>query len=123
MILSPIDFGQAVDRVLLQFRREMLVAVPARIGRGIGEPEIGRQVDDLGLRRARHQILDDLLRRAVRQRAEDEIEPERLPIGVLDRGQRRQRIGRELREHVRHGLAGAAIGREQHDLDMRMAQQ
>ncbi len=119
--LVPINFGQAVDRSLLQFGREMLVAVPARIGGGIGEAEIGREVDDFGLRRPRHQILDDLLRRAVRQRAEREIEPERLPIGVLDRGQRRQRIGRELRKDVGHGLAGAAIGRQQHDLDARMA--
>ena len=104
MILRPIDFGQPVDRLLLQLRRSMRVAVPARIGGGIGEAEIGRQIDHLGCRRARQQILDDLLRRAVRQRAEDEIEPERLPIGVLDRREYRQRIGRELRKHVRHRL-------------------
>ena len=49
--VRPIDLGEPVDRLLLQFRREMLVAVPARIGGRIGQPEIRREVDDLGRRR------------------------------------------------------------------------
>jgi len=58
----------------------------------------------------------------MRQRAEGEIEPERLPIGVIDGSEPGQRIGRKLREHIGHRLAGAAVGREQHDFDARMAQ-
>ena len=119
--LAPIDFGQAVDRVLLQLRRGVGVAVPARISRRIGETEVGRKIDDLGARRPRQQILDHRLRRAVRQRAERKIKPERLPIGGIERRQRRQGVGQELRKHVRHRLAGPAIGREQHDLYARMA--
>ena len=120
--LAPIDFGQAVDRVLLQLRRGVGVAVPARISRRIGETEVGRKVDDLDARRPRQQILDHRLRRAVRQRAERKIKPERLPIGSVERRQRRQCVGQELRKHVRHRLAGPAIGREQHDLYARMAE-
>ena len=44
--LRPIDFGQPVDRLLLQLGRGMRMAVPARISGGIGEAEIGRKVDD-----------------------------------------------------------------------------
>ena len=121
--LAPIDFGQAVDRVLLQLRRGVGVAVPARISRRIGETEVGRKIDDLGRRRLRQQILDHLLRRAVRQRAERKIEPERCPVVAIERRQASARsYGRELRKHVRHRLAGAAIGGEQHDLRARMAQ-
>ena len=49
--LAAVDLGQAVDRLPLQLRRMVLVAVPARIGRRIGEPEIGGEIDHLGLRR------------------------------------------------------------------------
>ena len=49
--LAPVDLDEAVDRLLLQLRRVMLMAVPLRIGRRIAQPEVGREVDDLGLRR------------------------------------------------------------------------
>jgi hypothetical protein len=68
----------------------MLMAVPFRIGRGIGQPEIRRQVDDLGRRRLREHLLQDLLRGGVRQRAEHKIEPELGPIEPIDGNQRRQ---------------------------------
>ena len=58
-----IDLGEPVDRLRLQFRRIMLVAVPARIGVW-REAEVGRQVDHPRLRYARQQSLDHLLRRA-----------------------------------------------------------
>ena len=41
-------FRSGRTRLLLQFGREMLVAVPARVSGRIGQAEIGRQVDDLG---------------------------------------------------------------------------
>ena len=59
----------------------------------------------------------------MRQRAENEIKPERRPVDAVERDQRRQHIGRELRKHVGHRLAGAAIGGEQRDVDARMPQQ
>ena len=39
-----------------------------------------------------------------------EIEPERGPVDVGERGQRRQIVRRELRKHIRHRLAGAPVG-------------
>jgi hypothetical protein len=98
------------------------VAVPARIGVG-RKPEVRRQIDDARLGRARQQILDDLLRRAVRQRTERDVERGGGPIKAVDRLQRRQDVRRELRKHRRHLLTGAAVGREQRDLGMRMSQQ
>jgi hypothetical protein len=59
----------------------------------------------------------------VRQCAECEIEPCLLPVSALYRGEHRQVVRRKLREYVGHGLAGAAIGREQDDLDARMPDQ
>ena len=119
--LSPIDLGETVDRVFLQFGRGVGMAVPARIGGRIGQAEIGRKIDDLDARRARQQMLDHRLRRGVRQRAESKIKPERLPIDGIERRQRRQGEGQELRKHVRHRLAGPAIGGQQHDFRARMA--
>src|SRR5262249_14291457 len=100
----------------------MGVTVPARISCGIAQAKISRQVDDLGARRVREQILDHLLRRTVWKRTECKVETELLPDGVLDRTQCRQRKGSKLREHLRHALAGAAFGRQQHDLRVRVAQ-
>ena len=119
--LAPVDFGQAVHRLLLQLRRCMRMAVPARIGGRIGETEIGREIDDLRARRARDQVLDHLLRRPVWQRAEDEIELKRRPIGGVERRERRQPVRRELRKHIGHGLPGPAVGREQSNRDVRMS--
>ena len=68
--LAPIDLDEAVDRLLLQLGRVMLVAVPLRVGRRIGEPEVGRQIDHLGRRRLCQKILHHLLRGRMRQRAE-----------------------------------------------------
>jgi len=73
--------------------------------------------------RALKQIRDHFLRSAVRQRAEGEIESERLPIGAFDGRECRQRVRRKLRKHLRHRLAGAAIGGKQRDLDARMSDQ
>src|SRR5262249_17552691 len=58
----------------------------------------------------------------MRQRAESDIEAELVPIGVLDRAQRRQRERSKLREHLGHRLADAAFRHEHHDLCVRMAQ-
>ena len=124
LILCAVDFGQPIDRLLLQLGREVRVAVPALVRRRIGKAEIGRQINDLGRRRALEQIRDDFLRRAVRQRAENQIEPRAPPSR-----RRRARVScrqverRELRKHLGHRLAGAAVGGQQSDLHMRMAQQ
>src|SRR5215469_18841891 len=100
----------------------MGVTVPARISRWIAQAKIGRQIDYFGARRTSEQILDDLLRRAVRQRAEGNVKAELSPICVFDRTQRRQCKGSKLREYLRHRLADAAFGSQQHDLCIRMTQ-
>ena len=45
--LAPVNFGQTVNRFLLQLRRVMFVAIPFRIGGGIRQAKVCRQVDDL----------------------------------------------------------------------------
>ena len=50
-----IDLGEAVDRLPLQLRRVVLVAVPARVGVG-REPEVGRQIDHLDRRQRAEQL-------------------------------------------------------------------
>src|SRR6185437_8797299 len=121
--LPPVDLDQPVHRLRLQFRRMMLVAVPFGISRRIRQPEVGRQVDDLGRWRGREQVLDHLLRRRMRQRAEGDVEPRPDPVEAVQRHKRRQFERRELREHVAHLLAGRTFGGEQRDLDLGMAQQ
>ena len=101
----------------------VLVPIPARIGGGVGEAEIGREVDHLGARHRGEQVIDHGLRGRVRQRTEGEIERLRLPVDRIDRQQLGQRIGRELREDLAHVLAGAALGGKQRDLDARMTEQ
>ena len=118
-----VDLDQPVDRLLLQLRRMVLVAVPAGIGGDVGKPEVGGEVDHLGLRRLAEQILDHLLRGGVRQRAEGEIEACLLPVDGVDRHQRRQRERRKLRKDRRHLLPGPTVGGEQRKLGARMAQQ
>ena len=121
--LAPVNFGQTVDGLLLQLRRVMLVAVPFRVGRGIRQAKVGRQIDHLGRWRLRQQILDDLLRRRVRQGAERNVQRGASPVDAIDRDKLRQRKRRELRKHIAHRLAGAALGGQQHDLGARVAQQ
>ena len=121
--LAPVDFGEAVDRLLLQLGRVVLVAVPFGVSRGVRQPEVGRQVHHLGGRRGAQQLLDHLLRGGVRQRAEGDVEPGFGPVEPLDGDQLRQIVRRELRKHVAHRLAGAALGGEQHDFGARMPQQ
>ena len=121
--LVAMHLDQAIDRLALQLRRMMLVAVPARIGRDVVQPEVGREVDHLGLRRLGQKIADHLLRGGMRQRAERQIERGLLPVDAFDRDELRQLERRELREHRAHLLPGPAVGGEQRELDVGMAQQ
>ena len=57
------------------------------------------------------------------QGSEDEIEPGTDPIDGIDGNELWQRIGRELRKDLAQLLAGATLCGEQHDLNVRMAQQ
>src|SRR3954471_20279292 len=101
---------QSVDRLALQLRRVMLVAVPARIGHDVVEPEGGRKMDHPGLWGLGEKIADDLLRGGVRQRAEGEIERRFFPVDVVDRNQLRQLERRKLRKYRAHLLSGAPVG-------------
>jgi hypothetical protein len=121
--LAPMNFGQTVNSLLLQLRRVMLVAIPFRIGRGVRQTKVCRQIDNFGRWRFRHQILDNLLRRRVRQGTKRNVQCGASPVDAIDRDKLRQRKGRELRKHVPHGLAGAALGSEQHNFGARVTQQ
>ena len=110
--------GQPVDRLALQLRRAMLVPVPFRVGRHVAQPEIRRHVDDLDLRIGGEHRRGDLLRRAVRQAAEDGVEPG--PVHLLPFDQARQVEHEEMRKDLRHRLAGMRVGGERDDLDVRM---
>ena len=113
-----IMLGQPVDRLLLQLQRLMRVAVSVLVELRVAQPEIGRQVDDLGSARQR---LDDRLRRRMRQAAEHDVQPGH--VDVVDLHQRRQVVDRELREDLADRLAGLALGGECSDLGARMIAQ
>jgi len=104
----PIVFGEPVDRFLLKLRRTVLVAVPLRVGVEVAQPEIGRHVDHLHRLRQRG---DDLLGRAVRQAAYDDVAL--VPVGVLDLDQVRQLLSTQMWKDRIHPLTRMAIGRHQ----------
>ena len=121
--LAAIDFRQAVHGLSLQLRRLVLMAIPARIGSHVPQPEIGRQVDHPGGRGLSNQLANHVLRRAMRERAEHEIEPERRPVEAVQGQKLRQRKGRELRKNLAYLVTGAPVRRQQRDIRLRMAQQ
>ena len=63
----------------------MLVPVPLGIGRDVGQPEIGGQIDDLQMP---GKTGDDLLGRAVRQAAEHDLEPRPVDLEIVTRSGR-----------------------------------
>ena len=116
--LWTLEFGQSVNRALLQLGRPVGVAVPLGIGFDVGEAEIRRQVHHLQmLRERRHR----LLRRAVRQAAEHDVMG--AEIHVLNAHQVRQAERGQMREHRAEGLARAPVGGERADFDMPVAGQ
>jgi hypothetical protein len=117
------SLDKAVHCLTLQFRRVMLSAIPARIGCRVGEAEIGGEIDDLDLRRLPENVLDDLLGRRMGQRAEHEIEAEPAPVEPVERHELRQRERRELQKYLAHLLARFAVGGQQRDRHLRVAQQ
>src|SRR5258708_9992742 len=119
--LVPVDFGQAIDRLLLQFRGMMLAAVPARVGGGLAEAKVRGEINHLGVRSLDEQVFDHRLRGRVPQRAESEIYRGVLPVDAVDRYELPQRVGRKLREDLTHVLPGAALGGKERDLDPWMA--
>ena len=101
----------------------MGVAVPARIGGGVGEAEVGGEIDHLHVRRQGEKLFDHLLGGRMGQRAEHEVEAERRPVEAIERDELGQRVGRELGKHVAHLLPRLAVRGEERDLDPRMTQQ
>jgi hypothetical protein len=112
------DFRQAVDGFPLQVGSAMLVSVPFGVGRNVGETEIGREIDDLQVLRKSG---DDLLCRAVRQPAEDDIDTG--PVDLADRDEAGQAFVGEMRKYRADRLAGLAVGGQRTDLDLRMIAQ
>ena len=114
--LVAIMLGQPVDGVLDQLGRAVLVGVPLGIEFRIAQAEIGRHVDDLDALRE----LGDLgVRRAVRQAAEDDVDL--VPVDLVGGDERRRIEAGEMREDLRQGLPGMALGDQRGDLDARDA--
>ena len=112
------QLGEAIHRLFLQVRRLVLMAEPLGIAGDVGQPEIVRQVNHLQFP---GQLGDDLLGRAMGQRAEHHIDAR--PVRLIDLDQRRQLQMAEMGKHLRQGLAGLAVGGQQTDLHLRMAGQ
>ncbi len=112
------DLGQAIGRLALQFRGAVLVAIPFGVGRGVGKAEIGRQIDDLQMI---GQPGDDLLRGAVRQPAEHQVEI--APVDLADRDQVRQSLAGQMRKDRGDRLAGLTVGGQGADLGLRVIAQ
>jgi hypothetical protein len=112
------DFGQAVDRFLLQGRRPVLVTIPLGIGVHVEQPEIGRQVDDFDMG---GQGGDHLLGGAVRQAAEHRVN--RREVHLIDGDQIGQGQRGEVGEHRRHGLARLAVAGHDRDAEIGMQRQ
>ena len=106
--------GEAVHRFFLQRDRAMRVAVPFGIDRRIGEAEIGREIENAQMLR---QAGDHLLRGAVRQAAEDEIDL--APIDFADLHELRQVADQQMRKHRADVFAGLTVRRQRHDLGVR----
>src|SRR5262245_17289385 len=103
------NLSQAVNRLLLQFWRVMLVPIPFRVSGGIREAKIRREIDHLCRGRLQQKILDDPLRGCMGQGTECDIESQGAPVEALNGDELRQSEGRKLRKHVPHRLAGTAL--------------
>ena len=112
------DFGQAIDGFALQPDGAVRMAVPFRIDFRIGEPKIGREIEHTEMRR---ECRDHLLRRAMRQAAEDEIEL--APIDIRDGDEIGEDMAREMRENRADPLAGLAIRGQRADRRIRVVRQ
>ncbi len=104
------ELGQAVGPVT-----RVLAAVELGPGRGIGEPEPGAQVDDLGVRRKLGGQRGGL---RVRQRHEHEVGPAQ--HGGIGRPERAVREPDEVRVHGRDRNAGVRPGGQRPDLQIRV---
>jgi len=69
--LFPINFGQAVNRLLQQLRRGVIVRVEFLVNLGALEPEVGAEVDDDAA--SLHQRHGKLGGHPMRQREEDDL--------------------------------------------------
>ena len=119
--LLPVELGQAVDGLALQFQRPVLMAVPLRVGVLVTQPEVGGHVEDLDPGVGFENRRDDLLRGAVRQPAEHRVET--APVDLFPFDELRQVEHEEMRKHLAHGLAGMGVGGERRDLGIRMPRQ
>jgi 3-methyladenine DNA glycosylase AlkD len=109
----PGQFGQPVRP-----RARVLAAVVPLVGRRVGQPVVGAQVDDLHVVRDRRR---EGARDAVRQRQEDQ-----LGIGHRARGRLAQdEVGGRAQPgmHVAEALAGVLVCGGGHDVQVRMAGQ
>ena len=113
--ILAIEFGQAIDRLGLQFRRDMGRAVPCLVVRHIAQTEIRAKVDHLHILR---QALDQGLRQPVRQRAEDKLDLRE--IHLLDGDKPRQVKMAQMRKDIGHRLPRLAVGGQRGDAQGRM---
>lgn len=105
---------EAVHSLGLEVLGAVLAAIPLAVDVDVLEPEVGAEVDDFEAV-GEGEVADNLLRRRVREAAEDDV-ARGVPVGdgvVRDEG-REARLGEaELREDVAHGVPRVALrGRE-----------
>jgi hypothetical protein len=122
----------------------MGVAVPRGVGLHVAQPEVGGEVHHphrLGqagdqvlaalaehlvheaVAGAVHQAGHHLLRRAVRQGAEDHVDLQARPLDLLDGDEVGKAQAAQVGEDALHGLAGVAVAGQHDDLDVGMAGQ
>ena len=111
-----IHFAQPVDEFRQQFRRRVLQPIPALIGCGAGEAEIGAQVDDADAGGGKGARGADGV--AVGQAKKDHVDLAGARIGIL---QRNQRIIPRHRVNVVETFARAVGTRDPAKLHVRVA--
>src|SRR5258708_22355625 len=99
-------------------RRVIMIALSIGLTWVYGHTIICVDVDEL---EALRQCCDHLLRRAMGQTAESEIDAR--PVGILDLHRDRQVQAAQMRKYFRYRLARLAVGGQQLDLHAGMARQ
>ena len=116
LIRSAIMLGQAIDRVLKEFGRTVLAAIPFGVDGRIAEPEVGRHVDDPD---ASRQLRNLGVGGGVRQAAKGDVDL--IPIDLVGGDERRQAEACKMREHLGQPLAGMPLRDQGGDGNVGMA--
>ena len=115
--LLTIDFRQAVNRLIEQFRCTMRLAVPLGPFLSILQTEVSRQINDLGPRR------QQLTRQGVGNtvwRGEEHHVAGAQGLDVWNGERQAVVVASQVRVHVGHGQAGLGSGSDDYHFSLRM---